>query len=81
LTAMQTLHTAPHAKDILAIPSLAAVTNTPYADVAANGDTATGTLAGLGSATIYTNPYTRAQVTCNPPVDKATSQNPALPRR
>jgi ABC-type phosphate transport system substrate-binding protein len=64
-TTLQAIATAPHIADINVIPNLAG--NVAHIAVASNGNTATGSLAGLGSTVIYTNPFTRSQSTCSVP--------------
>ncbi|HLY53627.1 MAG TPA: hypothetical protein VKQ31_11495, partial [Steroidobacteraceae bacterium] len=69
---MQTEATAPHVADVLAIPGVpAGAGNTPHS-VLANSASAGG--GALGAATIFTNPFTRAGVTCNDPTYVATQQ-------
>lgn len=64
-TTLQSIATAPHIADINAIPNIAG--NVAHIDVATNANTATGSLTGLGSTPIYTNPFTRNQTTCSVP--------------
>jgi len=73
-TTLQTIATAPHLADILAIPGIGSPANVAHVNVATNGDVATGTLTGLGSATIYTNPFTRNKVTCAIPQEVGSVQ-------
>ena len=70
-TTLQAIATAPHIADINAIPNVAG--NVGHVAVASNGNTASGSLTGLGSTVIYTNPFTRSQVTCSVPADAASS--------
>jgi hypothetical protein len=70
-TTLQAIGTAPHIADINAIPNVAG--NVAHIDVAANGNTATGALTGLGSTVIYTNPFTRSQSTCSVPAYSAAT--------
>ena len=69
-TTLQSIATAPHIADINAIPNIAG--NVAHVNVAGNGNTATGSLTGLGSTVIYTNPFTRNQVTCSVPSNAAS---------
>lgn len=70
-TTLAAIATAPHIADINVIPNIAG--NVAHIAVASNGNTASGSLTGLGSTTIYTNPFTRNQVTCSVPgYDAAT---------
>jgi hypothetical protein len=64
-TTLQAIATAPHIADINAIPNVAG--NAAHINVASNGNTATGSLSGLGSSVIYTNPFTRNTSTCSVP--------------
>jgi PBP superfamily domain len=69
-TTLQAIATAPHLKDINAIPGIAG--NTGHVNVAGNGDTALNT--NLGTATIYVNPFTRNQISCSVPSNSASVQ-------
>ena len=69
---LQAVGTAPHLSSILANPSVGG--NVAHVDVASHGDVATGALAGLGTATIYVNPFSRSKVTCNIPLNVAAVQ-------
>jgi hypothetical protein len=62
-SAMQAVATAPHVADVLAIPGIAG--NTASVSTGSNGNTTT--VPGLGTATIYVNPFSRGKVTCNLP--------------
>jgi hypothetical protein len=62
-TTLQSINTAPHLLDVLAIPGVAGNT----ANKATAGTANTTTISGLGTNTIYVNPFTRSQVTCNLP--------------
>jgi len=62
---MQAVGTAPHLADVNAIPGIAG--NTAAVSIGSTANNATGSLSGLGSSTIYINPFTRGQVTCNQP--------------
>jgi hypothetical protein len=70
--AMQTEATAPHVADVVAIPGVPAGSGNVAHSVLANSASAGG--GALGAATIYTNPFTRAGVTCNLPASVATQQ-------
>jgi hypothetical protein len=70
-TTLQAIATAPHIQDINAIPNIAG--NVAHIVVANSANTATGALTGLGSTTIYTNPYTRTQSTCSVPAYAAST--------
>jgi hypothetical protein len=69
---LQTEATAPHVADVLAIPGIpsGAGANAAHANWFAN---TASTVAALGPATIYTNPFSRGGVTCNDPTDVATA--------
>jgi hypothetical protein len=67
---LQKLATAPHVPDILANPTVGG--NTAHVAVASNGNTTTGSLTGLGSSTIYVNPFSRGKATCNIPLQIAS---------
>jgi hypothetical protein len=69
---LQAVGTAPHLANIVANPSVGG--NTAHIDVAAHGDTATGSLTGLGASTIYVNPFSRSKVTCAVPLEIAAVQ-------
>jgi hypothetical protein len=69
---MQTEATAPHVADVVAIPGVPAGSGNVAHSVLANSASAGG--GALGAATIYTNPFTRAGVTCNLPASVATQQ-------
>jgi hypothetical protein len=62
---MQTEATAPHVADVLAIPGVPAGAGNVAHSVLANSLSAGG--GALGTANIWTNPFTRAGVTCNAP--------------
>lgn len=68
---LQAVGTAPHLADVLANPTVGG--NTPHVALGA-GNTASGSLTGLGSATIYVNPFSRSKVTCNIPLQGAAVQ-------
>jgi hypothetical protein len=60
----QTLNTAPHSAQVLAIPGIGTTTNTsaiPVSGTANRGTSGTAT-------TIYVNPFTRIGVSCNEPI-------------
>jgi hypothetical protein len=69
---LQAIATAPHLPDIMANPTVGG--NVAHVNAAANGDTATGSLTGLGSSKIYVNPFSRGKVTCNIPLEVAAVQ-------
>jgi hypothetical protein len=68
-SSMQAIGTAPHLGSILANPGVGG--NTAHVDVVNHGNTATGSLTGLGSAKIYVNPFSRSKVTCTVPLEVA----------
>ena len=71
-SALQTEATAPHLADVLAIPGVPSGTGANAAhSVVANS---ASTVAALGAATIYVNPFTRNGVTCDAPTYTATVQ-------
>jgi hypothetical protein len=61
---LQAIATAPHLIDVLANPLVAG--NTASANTVGTGSTTT--VSGLGTATIYINPFSRGKVTCALPV-------------
>ena len=63
-SSMQAIASAPHLADVVAIPGLQG--NTSSVNTAGTANTTT--VSGLGTATIYVNPFTRSGVTCNLPV-------------
>jgi len=70
-TALQTEATAPHLVDVLAIPGVPSGAGNVAHSVIANS---ASTVAALGSATIYTNPFSRGGTTCNAPSFVAAAQ-------
>jgi hypothetical protein len=61
---LQAIATAPHLIDVLANPTVAG--NTASANTVGTGSTTT--VSGLGTSTIYINPFSRGKVTCALPV-------------
>jgi hypothetical protein len=69
--ALQTEATAPHVKDVLAIPGVpAGAGNVAHSLVNSTASTVTA----LGPDAIFTNPFTRGGITCNAPTFVATQQ-------